>query len=310
MLAAAKAAFLSGLVAFLAALVASKLNFRLPERPPETLDPDPPSEIPRVGGIFLFLGVLVGLAALPDTWIGDVRWVALAGLVPVFLIGVVDDVRPVNCYLKLGFQLLGGTVVAALGLVPDRVALPGGGEVSLGLLAVPLTVFWLASTANAYNLIDGVDGLATGLGVIASATLALAGWVAGNSAAVALGAVVAAALLGVLFFTANPARFYLGDSGSLSVGFLVGLQALLIVSEDGAVRVVPIVLALAIPLGDMLFAILRRTARGQHPFHRDHEHIHHRLQRLGLSPRHVSWTLWATGGIVAALGLWILIAIP
>ncbi len=310
MLAVAKTAVLSGFVAFFLALLASRLNFRLPERPPETLDPDPPSEIPRVGGIFLFAGVVAGVLAMPGNWLGHIRWVVLAGLLPVFLIGLADDIRPVNCYVKLGFQLLGGVVVAVLGFVPTGVVLPGGEEIKLGALGVALTVFWLASTANAYNLIDGVDGLATGLGVIASAALALAGWVAGNYAAVALGAVLVASLMGVLFFTANPARFYLGDSGSLSVGFLVGLQALLIANTDGAVRVVPISLALAIPLGDMAFAILRRTARGQHPFHRDHEHIHHRLQRLGLSPRHVSWTLWATGGAVAAIGLWILIAAP
>ncbi len=310
MLAVAKAAFLSGLVAFSTAFVARKFNFRLPERPPETLDPDPPSEIPRVGGIFLFFGVFAGLLVMPDTWIGSVRWIILAALLPVFLIGLLDDIRPVNCYVKLVFQLLGGVVAVVFGLVPYSVALPGGGELNLGALSAGLTVFWLASTANAYNLIDGVDGLATGLGVIASVALGLAGWVSGSHAAVAFGAVVAASLLGVLFFTANPARFYLGDSGSLSVGFLVGLQALLITRPDGAVRIVPIVLVLAIPLGDMLFAILRRMARGQHPFHRDHEHIHHRLQRLGLSPRHVSWTLWATGGVVAALGLWILIVSP
>jgi UDP-GlcNAc:undecaprenyl-phosphate GlcNAc-1-phosphate transferase len=171
-------------------------------------------------------------------------------------------------------------------------------------IAFPLTIVWLVGCSNAVNLIDGLDGLATGIGLFATLTTLIAALLQGNVPLALATAPLAGALCGFLRYNLNPASIFLGDSGSLSIGFLLGCFA--IVWSQKSVTLLGMtapLIALAIPLLDTTLAIARRFLRHQPIFGADHGHIHHRLLARGFTPRRVAYVLYTSAGIAAALSL-------
>ncbi len=265
--------------------------------------------VPRVGGvpIMLSFAVAAGLMALSPLTAGHAIAGALPfalrlmpGLLVVFLTGLADDLIG----LKPWHKLLGE--VAAAGCVCQAGFHIGSiGRYNLNdWTSIPLTIVWLVVCANAVNLIDGLDGLATGIGLFASLTTLIAALIQGDYALVLATAPLVGALCGFLRYNLNPASIFLGDSGSLSIGFLLGCFGIIWCEKSATLlgMTAPLI-ALAVPLLDTTLAIARRFLRHQPVFGGDRGHIHHRLLARGFTPSRVAYVLYASAGVAAALSL-------
>src|SRR5712691_4022129 len=261
--------------------------------------------VPRMGGVpiaiayvgsFLLLllspfnaGSVLG-QHLPLVW----KLLPAAGL--IFATGLIDDL-----YGLKSRQKLLGQVAAALSAYWGGVqALTLAGHPVDHWWCLPLTVLWLVGCSNAFNLIDGVDGLAAGLGLFATLTMAIAALLHGNLTLAIATAPLAGALLGFLRYNFNPASIFLGDSGSLLVGFLLGCYGVLWSQKSATLlgMTAPL-MALSIPILDVCLSIGRRFLSQSPIFGADRGHIHHRLLDRGLSPRRVALLLYAVGGVGA-----------
>ncbi len=270
---------------------------------------------PRLGGIAILLAIVVGLVvtAVLDSssalTLASTRWLgatATVGLVAI--VGVTDDVFGLPAPIKLAAEILAAILALLSGYRIDILF-----NLPLGWLGIPVTIGWIVVVTNAFNLIDGMDGLAAGVGVIISATL-FAFSLSLNSRPGALAmAALTGALVGFLPFNLPPARVFLGDSGSLSIGIIFALVAIETSNKlaTGIAMLVP-ALAMGLPLAEITITVLRRALRGVHVVRRDdskeryellfvrrtalfsadRDHIHHRLLSLGLSKKKAVATLY------------------
>jgi UDP-GlcNAc:undecaprenyl-phosphate GlcNAc-1-phosphate transferase len=270
--------------------------------------------IPRIGGPALALGgaaalFLVGVVFAPtgstllarSESLGPV----LLGALAILALGVADDIRPLGPRVKFAVQILIAGVVYLLGVRVSLLSLPFT-VLRLGSVLAPLvTVVWLVGVANAFNLLDGADGVAAGSAFFSATAIFIMAVALHHPAVGLVTAALAGALLGFLPFNFPPARAFLGDSGSLLVGFL--LAGLAVEGSTKASTLIAIsvpVVAFGVPVFDTTITLIRRLVRGRPLFQPDHEHIHHRLARAGLSPRQVAGLLYATSaafGIAAML---------
>lgn len=246
--------------------------------------------VPKWGGgsiVFSFVlsAILVYLFS-PSLFAGNSLLLAslITGTMVLFVLGSIDDKHDLNCNVKLVVELLVAFSVALAGWRIDSLILPGFFEVKLGLFSYPVTILWIVGIINAINMVDGLDGLASGIAIIAAVvSMGIAG-LFGNQLVLPLAVLLAGSVAGFLRYNINPASIFMGDSGSLPLGFLLSLLSLRAATiSPGHVAVLVPLLMLFLPLTDTSLAIIRRVRRGIHPFHADKDHIHHRLVRLGLS---------------------------
>jgi UDP-GlcNAc:undecaprenyl-phosphate GlcNAc-1-phosphate transferase len=262
----------------------------------------------------LSLGAAIGL--MPDTWEGGPWPNVLVGALVIYLLGFTDDIGGLGPVSKLVVQFMAAFVAAASGLCLDAIELPWFGAVPLGEWAIPVTMFWIVGVTNAFNLIDGLDGLAGGLAYIAA--LALFALNAADPGVSLVAVILAGALAGFLRYNFNPARVFMGDSGSLFVGYLLACLAVKASAGENAVTFAVPLLVLAVPLLDTATAMGRRYlgaiwAQGSlhleaalHPgimFQPDRQHIHHRLLDRGLSQRQAVSLLYVLGAAFAVMGV-------
>ena len=251
--------------------------------------------IPRIGGISIMIAYFLALNSLrgpgsvfPIHWLQTI----LSGTAVIFLTGLVDDFVNLRPGVKLAGQIVAAGVAFANGLSIDHLgnfALP----VWLSLL---VTVFWLLLATNALNLIDGLNGLCAGIAFWATLAFAAVGFAHGDKLLVSTAVPLAAALLGFLVFNFNPATVFLGDSGALTTGFLLGCFGIVWAGHRLTPgRIAIPFLILCVPLIDLSLSIVRRRLTRQHIFSADRGHIHHRLRERGLSVRRVAFTLYAVG---------------
>jgi UDP-GlcNAc:undecaprenyl-phosphate/decaprenyl-phosphate GlcNAc-1-phosphate transferase len=262
--------------------------------------------VPRLGGVALllaglaalYLSPLLGIRALDPLrargW--HLGWL-LGGALVTVAAGAIDDVRGLPPLPKLGLQILAAGVALAGGYGLRGVTNPfGGGYVEFGALGALLTLAWIVTITNAFNLIDGLDGLAAGVALIASATLFAVSLAEGRTDAACLWATLGGTLVGFLCYNFNPASIFLGDSGSLLLGYLLGVLSIQSL-QKGATAVIVLVpiLALGLPLMEVVLTLLRRTffSGVASIFHADREHIHHRLMGQGMTHRRAVLTLYA-----------------
>ena len=265
---------------------------------------------PRLGGSAVFLSILLtlGIALLRQNMVtgrildaGTRGLALLAACVMVFFIGLFDDARGSRPWQKLAVQFLASGILYFGGFRVELLSNPFTHDsFSLGWFGLPLTLLWLVAMSNAFNLIDGLDGLAAGTGLFGSIALFLLAAMAGNVFVAAVAAAFAGAMLGFLPHNFHPARIYLGDSGSLTAG--LALAALSIVSaQKGPVMVtlaIPL-LIFGLPLLEVTVTTLRRLLSGHPLFRRDEEHLHHRLLKIGLAKRFAVFVLYALAGLFA-----------
>ena len=258
--------------------------------------------IPRVGGIAIALAyavsLLSGAATEPES--SAAIWKLLPGATLVFLTGLLDDFFSLKPLVKIAGLVAAASLVFWNGLhIGDLASQP------LPVwLDYPLTVFWLLLTSNALNLIDGLDGLCAGMGLMATLTLFAAALVRHNTPLAYATFPLAGALIGFLCYNINPATVFLGDSGALLIGFLLGCYGMIWTQKASTLlsMLVPL-LALSIPLLDVSLSVLRRFLRNQPIFSADRRHIHHRLLDRGFSARQAVWVLYLFAALAASLAL-------
>lgn len=276
--------------------------------------------IPRMGGVAIFGGLIAALIAqyIGTTFFGwpvvfvphprmDINYPLLGvAVLIVFITGLVDDVKSLSPLQKLIGQAVAASVAAGAGLLIGNIVNPfGSGELSLGWIAYPITVVYLVAFANVINLIDGLDGLAAGITAIAAATLFVLTLMSGRLDAAALAIALSGCCIGFLRFNFNPASIFMGDSGSLMLGFLLGVVALLGVTRTAALTtlIVPLIVA-GVPIIDTFAAIVRRK-RGHTGIGRaDKGHIQHRLISQGFDQRQAvlliyGWSIMLSVGAFA-----------
>lgn len=286
-----------------------RLRFGLDEPDSHRKSHDAPT--PRLGGLSIFITLAIGIGVLlfrrPD-FFG--AWLPLIlGNSIIFAVGFIDDLKPLGAKVKLLGQIGAALVVYSMGVSIDIVSNPfGEGSISIGWWSLPVTILWLIAIPNFINLIDGMDGLATGLGLFLCLTLAVIGFDSGRPDVVLVALIMSGALGGFLPFNLPPARIFLGDGGAYLIGFFIASVSLMS-SNKGSIfaSLLVVMVALGVPIMDTAFAILRRGLRGMPLFRADAEHIHHRLITLGFTKGQALAVLYAVAVVLSLAGLTLLI---
>ena len=272
--------------------------------------------VPRLGGIAIVGGFFAPLVALSlvDSAVGRtfysntdlVSGLFCCGISTAFL-GLYDDFRGSGAKLKFAIQFAAAGALYSLGFRIEQIANPFGVPLVLGVLSIPFTLLWIVGIINAMNLIDGLDGLAGGVAFIAVATNFVLALARGEVLLCLVMAALGGAVLGFLVFNFNPASIFMGDAGSMFLGFVLATVSIKTSAKSGTVvaMLVPI-LALGLPIMDTLLAVIRRSLLGRAIFSSDREHIHHRLMsRLVMSHRQAVLVLYGICCLFAltALGI-------
>jgi UDP-GlcNAc:undecaprenyl-phosphate/decaprenyl-phosphate GlcNAc-1-phosphate transferase len=261
--------------------------------------------VPRLGGVAIVAGSLASI--FTTRWFGQpvAASQTLNGFIAcslgIALLGVVDDLRGANAWQKFAVELAAAGTAFAYGIRIESLVNPFGPPVVLGPFSLPFTLLWIVGVTNAFNLIDGLDGLAAGVALIALSVNFLLAFSRGEVATTIVCAALAGATLGFLRYNFHPASIFMGDTGSLFLGF--ALATLAVESHQKSTTAVAILVpitAMGLPLLDTGLAMIRRVAGGKHVFQADREHIHHRLLAMGLTHRRAVWALYA---ISASFGL-------
>ena len=271
--------------------------------------------IPRLGGLAIVVGFYAPLTALffVNSEVGHRFWEhpdkafgLFAGGLVIAALGVWDDLRGTGARKKFLVQFAVAGAMYGLGFRIDLISNPWGEALQLGWLGLPFTMLWIAGVINAMNLIDGLDGLAGGVALIAIGTTFAMSALRGEPLMILFTAALAGAVLGFLFYNFNPASIFMGDTGSMFLGFVLATTTIQTSQKaTTAVAIVVPIIALGIPIADTLLAMARRAARGAPLFSADRGHIHHRLVDLGLSHRQAVLVLYGAsillGGSALAL---------
>jgi len=268
--------------------------------------------VPRVGGIAVLGSVVlvIGVAAIVRSIMhfDSLPFSTLLGLLGptliIFGLGLADDFRPLSPCLKFGVQVLAAGCLFVNGFRVTHFQLLFGQKEIGSVAALSLTIFWVLLITNAFNLLDGLDGLAAGSALFSSLVVFIVSLVTGNTLTDVVTIALAGAIVGFLRYNFNPATIFLGDCGSLVIGFL--LSAVSLASSEKAPTAVAVaipVVSFGLPILDTFMAVLRRFLNGKPLFTADDEHIHHKLLQRGLSHRQAVVVLYAVSAFFALLSL-------
>ncbi len=259
--------------------------------------------VPRLGGVaiyFSFMSVVILAIAIPYL-IGTAGRLHAKGMIGllgpaliVFLLGLYDDVYSLNAYWKFGVEGIAAIWLYVGGYGVHNLGLIHGGQALDWSYGLPLTIVWVLLITNAFNLIDGLDGLAAGSALFSTVVVFVMSLIVPNPRVTFLAIALAGATLGFLRFNFHPASIFLGDSGSLFIGFM--LAALALAGSQKAPTIVAVaipILSLGLPILDAVLAVVRRFLAGKPLFDGDKHHIHHKLLKRGLSQRNAALTLYA-----------------
>ena len=234
---------------------------------------------PRMGGMAIFLGFLISVLLFVD--ISRPVQGILIGAVIIVATGVIDDIVEMKYYVKFAAQVLAAIIAVLHGVTIEGLMNPNvfshEETLVIGYLSIPVTILWIVGITNAVNLIDGLDGLACGVSAISSVTMLVVALLVSEPNVALILAALAGGCLGFIPYNMNPAKIFMGDTGALLLGYVLATVSILGLFKFYAVMtfIVPI-LALALPLFDTLFAIIRRLVHGQNPMTPDRGHLHHR----------------------------------
>lgn len=262
--------------------------------------------IPLLGGIAIFLSFVIGIIFQKES-LNFQEIGIIIGATIITIGGVLDDIREIRPLYKLLFQLAGTIALIAFGLRINYVTNPFTSSelfLNIGVLSIPLTVLWIIGVTNAFNLIDGLDGLSAGIGFISSITLFIIAILNKRYETAIMTAILAGTLLGFIPYNFNPASIFMGDTGSQLIGFLLAA-----ISIKGAIKsaaafslAVPI-LAFGLPIYDTLFAMVRRKINGKPIMQADKGHFHHRLLNMGLSQRKAVLVMYLISCILGGVSI-------
>ncbi len=273
--------------------------------------------LPRLGGVAIFLAFLLSIcvAGMLSSWLPRLNFgfsskalftILVPGLL-IFLLGLYDDLHPVGPYFKFLVQVAAGGILFAGGLrILDLPVLFSGYQFPW-YFGLPLTILWVLGITNAFNLIDGLDGLAAGSALFSTLVVFVVALFSHSSFVSVMTLVLAGAILGFLRYNFNPATIFLGDCGSLFVGFMLSALALQGMQKSPTIVAVAIpVVSFGLPILETTLSVARRLISGRPVFTGDREHIHHKLLQRGLSQRQVVTILYAVSAVFAMLSLFLL----
>jgi UDP-GlcNAc:undecaprenyl-phosphate GlcNAc-1-phosphate transferase len=273
--------------------------------------------LPRLGGVPIFLSFLIAVgvalfarlhfpALAAGLSIRTLLTVLLPGTV-IFLLGLYDDIHSLGPYTKFVVQGIAAMMLFAGGLGIQALPVLFGARHLAWYIGLPLTVLWVIGITNAFNLIDGLDGLAAGSALFSTFIVFVVAVSSGSSSMSLLTVALAGAILGFLRFNFNPATIFLGDCGSLFIGFM--LSALALAGSQKAPTVIAVaipIVSFGLPILETTLSVLRRLIGGRPVFTADREHIHHKLLQHGMSPGQVVIALYAVSALFALLSLFML----
>ncbi|KKL55472.1 hypothetical protein LCGC14_2255060, partial [marine sediment metagenome] len=270
---------------------------------------------PRIGGVGIFVAMMTVtvVAMVFDRYMGNIFAELKGGLIVlfatstfIFLMGLVDDLRGMRATVKLLVQIIAAVVVCSFGIRIDTVMELDW--MGLSWLSWPVTILWILAITNAVNLIDGLDGLSAGIcsatcAVIAAFSIYNGQWAMGMLMLTLLGS-----LVGFLFFNFNPAKIFMGDSGSMFLGFILATASVMCATKSAALVGLALPFAvLGVPIFDMLFSVIRRILERRSIFAPDRNHIHHRLLEMGLPHHLVVISMYAMTLTAGGLGLFMMV---
>jgi len=270
------------------------------------------NDIPRLGGIAIVLGFFLPIAAVaawrPDVIAPlfasdpDLALAFFVGAGAIAVLGVYDDIVGSTPRQKLAVQLIVALAIVAAGFRIERVDLPFVRAIELGWLSYPLSVVWIVGVTNAVNLIDGLDGLAAGISIIGVLPVAVAAVVGGQVVLALVALTLIGALAGFLVHNFHPAKIFMGDTGSMFLGFVLAVVTVQITQKVSvAASLGAPLIALALPIFDTITSMGRRVILGKPMFSPDREHFHHRMFRFGFSHRGVVLSMYACGLVFSLL---------
>ena len=273
--------------------------------------------LPRLGGVAIFLTFLLScaIAWLVSEWHPRLNfWFSSSALLTillpgslVFLLGLYDDLHPVGPYFKFTVQVLAGVMLFAGGLRILDLPVVFSGHHLPWFVGLPLTILWVLGVTNAFNLIDGLDGLAAGSALFSTLVVFVVALVSHSYFVSVMTLILAGAIVGFLRFNFNPATIFLGDCGSLFVGFMLSALALQGMQKSPTIVAVAIpVVSFGLPILETALSVVRRLIGGRPVFTGDREHIHHKLLQRGLSQRQVVTILYLVSAAFAMLSLFML----
>jgi len=253
------------------------------------------SPIPRMGGLAIYLGFV--LAVMASMHINREILGLLLGGTMILAVGIIDDLKHLPAKVKLLGQILAAFVLVLFNVRIEWLTNPFGEMLYLDYLSIPVTIMWVVSLTNTVNLIDGLDGLAAGVSTIASVTILLVALQQNFWVVAILTAALAGSALGFLQHNFNPAKIFMGDTGSMFLGYMLAAISILGTVKSAATiaLVVPIV-ALGLPIMDTAFAIIRRYSSGRPIFKPDKGHLHHRLLEMGLTQKQAVLLMYVISG--------------
>jgi len=275
------------------------------------------SPLPRLGGVAIFISFSLSIVAaaaiasyVPHLHAAFSLKTLLTILMPaslVFLLGVYDDIYSVGPYVKFAVQALAATMLFMGGLRILNIPVLFGEHQLPWFVGLPFTILWVLAITNAFNLIDGLDGLAAGSALFSTLVVFVVALLNGYSLVTVMTIALAGAILGFLRYNFNPATIFLGDSGSLFIGFLLSALALEGAQKSPTIVAVAIpVVSFGLPILETSLSILRRLISGRPVFTADREHIHHKLLQHGLTHRQVVIVLYGVSAVFALLSLFLL----
>lgn len=285
--------FIAFITALLAAMLVTPWVMRLATRMGAVDHPNDrkvhKKVMPRLGGLSVFIGFVAAFLLVIFQYKGEYGYhevfgILLGSTLIVFL-GVLDDRWNLSARWKFAGQMLAALIVIGFGLQVEFINLPFDGRIPFGWLSIPVTLIWIVGVTNAVNLIDGLDGLASGVSAIATGTIMVIALLLGNDVVAVFAAALLGSTLGFLFFNFHPAKIFMGDTGSLFLGFNLAALSILGFKSTTVIAFLIPVLILGVPLSDTFFAIVRRVVNKKPIAEADRNHLHHCLINMGFSHR-------------------------
>ena len=258
--------------------------------------------IPRLGGLAIFYGFLISILcfATVDTQLKGI----IIGCLIIVAVGIVDDVKQLGAKVKFALQIVTALVVVFHGVTIKYISVPSfiveSGILPLGVMSIPITIIWIVGVTNAVNLIDGLDGLAVGVSSIATFSLFFIAILTSEIQIAVMTAALAGACLGFLPYNFNPAKIFMGDTGSTFLGFMLSVICIQGLFKGYVIIsfIVPF-LILGLPIFDTGFAIVRRIWNKKPIMAPDRGHLHHRLMDMGFSQKQTVAILYVITSILA-----------
>lgn len=262
--------------------------------------------IPRLGGLGIFIGFLIPSILLLEPNTKILATLLASGI--IVCMGIIDDISPIKARSKLAVQIFCAIIIVWAGIRIDFFTNPFEDDILivLNLLSIPVTIFWIVGITNTVNLIDGLDGLAAGISTIAALIMSIVAFTSGQYKTAILLVSVVGGAIGFLPHNFNPAKIFMGDTGSLFLGFILSVTSILGTIKGATFLAVVIpIFALAIPILDTTFAIIRRYLAGKPIMEADKGHLHHRILSKGVSQKKTVLYLYSIAAILGFSSLYL-----